>query len=70
MLFFKQETREKPKSGEKMNTLENQKQYTKNLEKADFMIKFKAKKDLDLVLFYHYETIKEELIDDYLKETY
>ena len=53
-----------------MNTLENQKQYTKNLEKADFMIKFKAKKDTDLILFYHYETIKEELIDGYLTETY
>ena len=53
-----------------MNTLENQKQFTKNLEKADFMIKFKAKKDFNLVLFWHYETIREDLIEDYLTETY
>jgi hypothetical protein len=49
-----------------MNTLENTKQYTKPAEKAKFMIDFKAKKDQDLVLFYHYESIKSELLDEYL----
>jgi hypothetical protein len=51
-----------------MNTLENTKQYTKSSEKAKFMIDFKEKKEKDLILFYHYETIKEELLNDYLKD--
>ena len=50
-----------------MNTLENTKQYTKNTEKARFMIDFKAKKDADILLYWHYETIKEDLLKDYLK---
>jgi hypothetical protein len=60
----------KKKSGDKMNTLENTKQYTKQTEKARFMIDFKAKKDFDLVLYWHYETIKADLIDEYLKESF
>jgi len=51
-----------------MNNLSNTKQYTKMIEKAKFMIDFKAKKDKDLVLFYHYETIKEDLLNDYLRD--
>jgi len=51
-----------------MNTLENNIQYLKPLEKARFMIDFKAKKDFDIVLYWHYETIKEELLNDYLKD--
>jgi hypothetical protein len=51
-----------------MNTLENTKQYIKPSEKAKFMIDFKTKKDNDLVLFWHYETVKEDLINEYLKE--
>jgi hypothetical protein len=36
-------------------------------EKAKEMIEIKTKKDQDLVLFYHYETVKDELLDEYLK---
>jgi hypothetical protein len=53
-----------------MNTLENTKQYTKPAEKARFMIEFKTKKDLDIILFWHYETIKADLLDEYLKENF
>jgi hypothetical protein len=58
------------KEGWKMNTLENTIQYIRPTEKARFMIDFKAKKDTNILLFWHYETIKEELIDNYLLEKY
>lgn len=51
-----------------MNTLENSKQYIKPIEKARFLIDFKAKKDLDILLYWHYETVKEDLFINYLKE--
>jgi hypothetical protein len=34
------------------------------------MIQIKEKKDRDILLFWHYETIKDDLIDEYLKEVF
>jgi hypothetical protein len=53
-----------------MNTLENTKQYIKPIEKAKFLIDFKAKKDMDILLYWHYETVKEDILNDYLKEVF
>lgn len=45
--------------------MENQtRQLIKPSEKAKFLIEFKAKAENDLVLYWHRETIKEELITD------
>jgi len=39
-----------------------------NTEKASQMIQRKYKADYDLVLYWHYQTIKEELYYNYLKD--
>jgi hypothetical protein len=39
-----------------------------NQEKAKEMIVIKYKAESDLVLYWHYQTIKEELFNDYLKD--
>ena len=48
--------------------MENTIQYINGIEKSKFMIDFNAKKDIDIILYWHYETIKEELIYNYLKD--
>jgi len=43
-------------------------QYTNNIEKAKEMIQRKYKADYDIVLYWHYQSIKDELIINYLKD--
>ena len=43
-------------------------QHTNNIEKAKEMIQRKYKDDYDIVLYWHYQSIKEELYFNYLKE--
>lgn len=45
-------------------------QLISGIEKAKEMIQIKEKKDRDLLLFWHYETIKEDLLNEYLKESF
>lgn len=44
------------------------KQLITNSEKAKDMIDRKAKADTDLILYWHYQSIKEELIYNYVKD--
>jgi hypothetical protein len=50
--------------------MEHTTQLISKLEKAKEMIQIKEKKDRDILLFWHYETIKDDLIDEYLKEVF
>ena len=43
-------------------------QHTNNAEKAKEMIDRKYKADYDIVLYWHHQIIKEELINNYLKD--
>ena len=45
-------------------------QLISGIEKASQMMQIKEKKDHDILLFWHYETIKADLIDEYLKENF
>jgi hypothetical protein len=44
------------------------KQLITNSEKAKDMIERKYKADYDLVLYWHYQSIREELVYNYLKD--
>ena len=50
--------------------MERSTQLISGIEKAKEMIQIKEKKDRDILLFWHYETIKADLIDEYLKESF
>ena len=39
-------------------------------EKVKEFISLKIKKDNDIILYWHYETIKEDLLNEYLKEIF
>ena len=43
-------------------------QHTNNIERAQEMIQRRAKASTDVCLYYHYQTIKEELYLNYLRE--
>ena len=47
--------------------MNNTTQLITNAEKAKDMIQRKSKANVDLVLYWHHRTIKEELIYNYLK---
>ena len=50
--------------------MEHTTQLISRIEKASQMMQIKEKKDRDILLFWHYETIKADLIDEYLKESF
>jgi hypothetical protein len=39
-----------------------------NIEKAKQMIEINSKAESDLLLYWHYQTIKSDLIDEYLTD--